>query len=102
MSGNKSKSESHDNEQTTNSGPLTNISRHHYHYHLSAFESAGRDKTQIGSNAPDSAINSNDINHTIINIDEPDETRHLLAHDSLAQVSLNFSKCRFCYAKFCF
>lgn len=33
-----------------------------------------------------SASSTNDKPHTIINIDDPDETRHLLAHDSLAQV----------------
>lgn len=30
--------------------------------------------------------NANDKNHTIINIGDPEESRHLLAHDSLAQV----------------
>lgn len=33
-----------------------------------------------------SVIQASDKNHTIINIDDPEESRHLLAHDSLAQV----------------
>lgn len=36
-----------------------------------------------------SIINANDKKHTIINIEDPEEARHLLAHDSLAQVSWN-------------
>ncbi|XP_055311418.1 putative uncharacterized protein DDB_G0277255 isoform X2 [Sitodiplosis mosellana] len=32
-----------------------------------------------------SVINANDKKHTIINIEDPEEARHLLAHDSLAQ-----------------
>lgn len=36
-----------------------------------------------------SVINANDKKHTIINIEDPEEARHLLAHDSLAQVSWN-------------
>lgn len=33
-----------------------------------------------------SIVQASDKNHTIINIDDPEESRHLLAHDSLAQV----------------
>lgn len=59
-------------------------------HHRTAFigESANyceEDQQSIASKSA-SVINANDKNHTIINIDDAVETRHLLAHDSLAQV----------------
>lgn len=42
-----------------------------------------------GNNRDDAQLNDNKISHTVIEI-EMDETRHLLAHDSLAQVLLFF------------
>lgn len=76
----KIKTDLHDYERT-----LTN-----HHRNAVIEDSVNYSEEPQSSVASTSAIVScaNEKNHTIINIDDPEEARHLLAHDSLAQVSL--------------
>lgn len=75
----KAKSEIHDYERSS-----TN-----HHRNTFAGDSVSNSGDTQPSIASTSAIvaNSNEKNHTVINIDDLDEHSHLLAHDSLAQVS---------------
>lgn len=77
---NKTKSEIHDYERNS-----TN-----HHRNTFAGDSVNYSVETQPSIATTSAIvtNSNEKSHTVINIDDLDEHSHLLAHDSLAQVSL--------------
>lgn len=76
----KNKTETHDYER--------NLTNHHRNAFIG--ESVSYSEESQPSIASTSAAVScaSDKNHTIINIDDLEETRHLLAHDSLAQVSL--------------
>lgn len=64
----------------------------HHHHHSQRIgdniNNNNRDELNTLNIQTVTAVNANDKNHTIINIEEPDENRHLLAHDSLAQVKL--------------
>lgn len=69
-----------------------NSAAHHYHHHHqrnTAFGDPINNNDILANIQTVTAVNANDKNHTIINIGEPDENRHLLAHDSLAQVILS-------------
>lgn len=81
---------------TNKDGTINSSSSHYYQQH----QNQDQRNDCLNNNSRDEltplihtvhAVNANDKNHTIINIDEPDENRHLLAHDSLAQVII-FSK----------
>ncbi|XP_031638243.1 putative mediator of RNA polymerase II transcription subunit 26 isoform X2 [Contarinia nasturtii] len=74
----KNKLESHDYERH----PLSN---HHRPAFIGESVSYCEESQPSIASTSASVINANDKNHTIINIDDPEETRHLLAHDSLAQ-----------------
>lgn len=74
----KNKLESHDYER--------NPTNHHRTAFIGESVSYCEEKQPSIASTSASVVNANDKNHTIINIDDPEEARHLLAHDSLAQV----------------
>lgn len=89
---NRNKSDTHDYER--------NLTNHHRNAIIGESENLCEEETQSSIASTSALISSaNEKSHTIINIEEPEESRHLLAHDSLAQVSFTFSihvqYCRF-------
>lgn len=80
----KNKADTHDYERI-----LTN-----HHRNAVIGESVSLcEETQPSIPSTSASISSaNEKAHTVINIEDPEEARHLLAHDSLAQVSRKFKK----------
>lgn len=65
-----------------------NAPNHQYHHRNPLIGDSVSYSDEVQSSIPStSASITSDKVHTVINIDDPDETRHLLAHDHLAQVS---------------
>lgn len=74
------KADSHDYERT-----LTN---HHRNTFIGDSVSYCEEPQSSVASTSTAVSCANEKNHTIINIDDPEEASHLLAHDSLAQVSM--------------
>lgn len=75
----KTKLEAHDYERSA--------TNHHRTSFISESVSYCEENQPSIASTSASVINSSDKKHTIINIEDPEEARHLLAHDSLAQVN---------------
>lgn len=98
-SGLKKDKEINKKDGSNKDGTITNnSSSYHYNHHHHSQRigeniiNNNRDELNTLNIQTVTAVNANDKNHTIINIEEPDENRHLLAHDSLAQVSRTCNK----------
>lgn len=85
----KNKADTHDYDR--------NLTNHHRNAVIGESVSLC-EETQPSIPSTSASISSaNEKAHTVINIEDPEETRHLLAHDTLAQVSISdrvgFYKC---------
>lgn len=79
----KIKSETHDYER--------NSTNHHRNAFMGESVSYCEEIKPSVASTSASIIQASDKSHTIINIDDLEESRHLLAHDSLAQVCIHYS-----------
>lgn len=81
----KNKADTHDYER--------NLTNHHRNAVIGESVSLC-EETQSSIPSTSASISSaSEKTHTVINIEDPEEARHLLAHDSLAQVSRQFRHC---------
>lgn len=77
---NKNKADTHDYDR--------NLTNHHRNATIGESVNLLCEESQSSIPSTSASISSaNEKAHTVINIEDPDESRHLLAHDSLAQVS---------------
>lgn len=82
----KNKADTHDYER--------NITNHHRNTVIGESASVCEETQPSIPSTSASVLSANEKTHTVINIEDPEETRHLLAHDSLAQVSFHCAAVR--------